>query len=152
MHLIAATVGSFQHIVDGWSPRDCRTAQVRSAGSRVRASVRCQRPHCRDMYRGAMASICSMTSLMASGCLSGGYLYFTSNRLMEDRSLARTSSLTAQSVLTSRRMTATSSRAIWARTSPPCTSDCGLVRSDRVVERHLVLRQWRCELLAPIAF
>ena len=26
-------------------------------------------------YRGAIASICSITSLIASGCLSGGYLY-----------------------------------------------------------------------------
>ena len=49
-------------------------------------------------YRGAMDSIWSITSLIASGCLSGGYLYFTNNRLIEDRSFARTSSRTVQSV------------------------------------------------------
>ena len=48
--------------------------------------------------RGAILSICSMTRRMASGCLSGGYLCFTNSRLMDERSLARTSSRTVQSV------------------------------------------------------
>ncbi len=34
-----------------------------------------------------MASICSITSLIAAGCLSGGYPCLTSSRLIEERSL-----------------------------------------------------------------
>ena len=37
---------------------------------------------------GAIDSICSMTNLMASGCLSGGYPNRARSRLIEDRSLA----------------------------------------------------------------
>ena len=52
----------------------------------------------RSAYLGAMASIWSITSLIAPGCLSGGYPCLTSSRLMDVRSFARTSSRTVQSV------------------------------------------------------
>ena len=67
-------------------------------GNQYRSAVRSSE------YRGAIDSICSITSLIARGCLSGGYPYFTSRRLMDDLNFARTSSRTVQSVRTSRRM------------------------------------------------
>ncbi len=42
-------------------------------------------------YRGTIGSFCSRASLIASGCLSGGYPWITGNRRIEDRRRARTS-------------------------------------------------------------
>src|SRR5262245_32191756 len=75
-----------------------------------------------------MVSICSITSLIAAGCLSGGYLYFKRSRLIDDRNLACTSSRTSQSVLVSRCMTWTSSRAIGQLSA--ITSGTALVVGD----------------------
>jgi hypothetical protein len=69
---------------------------------------------------------------MAAGCLSGGYLYLTSSRLIDDRSLARTSSRTVQSVLVSRCITTAAAVAIalsiW--TAAPAAADADHVRYE----------------------
>src|SRR5690348_9034540 len=78
-----------------WLPDDLAQSRTRTrAAHQASSSSRLRRPSLRSWscqfpaYRGAMVSICSMTNLIAAGCLSGGYLYFTSRRLIDDRSLA----------------------------------------------------------------